>query len=176
MKKYELVESFRATLDERFFAAGFEFRKSSDEYLVKKGDFRPCLGLGIVCRTDWFLITPTASVSCPKVNKLYNQLSLKKNRMSPSGPTICFGIENETNHERGRYFVEQPNEVSAAAEGIWQDYIDIGRPFFQSVQSLEAVDAYLNNEGKIHTVWTASLAVIAAHLERKTGTCILRRH
>jgi len=142
MKIDELKIELQNKLDERFADKGFKLRKTNFEYVQKIGDLRFIFLVGIHAKTDWFLITPSAFVGSTKINKKFNEL-LERD-IQVSGSTCGFGIGNETNHQRGRYRIDKKYEINSAVESIWLDFIEVAMPFFNNVNSLEAIDGYLN--------------------------------
>ena len=142
MKIADVTSGLREGLDPRLLADGFKFRKADHEYVRSARDFRFIFRLGIHAKTDWFLVTPEAFVGSLAINKAFNEIL---GRSIPTGGSTCgFGIGNEHNHERGRYLIGNEDDIAPVADAILRDYTEVALPFFTEMDSLEAIDRYMN--------------------------------
>ena len=166
MKIVELKKGLLNKLDGLFFDKGFKHRKTNFEYVKKIGEIRFIYRIGVHAKTDWFLITPSAFVGSTQINKKFNDILGRD--IQVTGSTCGFGIGNETNHQRGRYHVDAKHEISSVAESIWSDFREVAMPFFNRVNSHEAIDGYLNkrSEGQAPagSVSNACMGLIVAKL------------
>ena len=166
MKIADVTSRLREQLDERLSADGFKFRKTNAEYVRKQGDLRYIFRLGIHAMTDWFLVTPVAFVGSTVINKAFNEI-LGRN-ISTSGSTCGFGIGNECNHQRGRYQIETEDDILASGAAIWRDYAEVAAPFYESVNSMEGIDGYMNsiheNRHTAGSVGNACMGLIVAKM------------
>lgn len=142
MKIAEVISGLREKLDLRFQNDQFKFRKANAEYVRKNGDLKYMFWLGVNAKTGWFPVTPAAFVNSATVNKTFNEI-LGSN-IPVTGGTCGFGVGNECNHERGRYQIEMVTDIASTAEAIWRDYTEVASPFFATIDSLEAIDRYMN--------------------------------
>ena len=169
MKIAEVRDQIQSAVNPRFEEVDFVLRKADFEYVRRSGDIRAIFRIEIHAKTDWFLITPTAFVGSATINRKFN--SILNRNIQPTGSTCGFGVANETNHARGRYQVDSLSDLANAIEAIWSDFVEIGSPFFDRVNSSESIDNYLN-EQKVGicpagSVSNACLGLIAASLTKE---------
>ncbi len=166
MKINDLKNELQNKLNNNFAKKGFKLRKTNFEYIQKINDLRFVFMIQIHAKTDWFLVSPSVFVGSTKINKMFNDLLNRK--IQVSGSTCGFGISNETNHQRGRYSIENENEIDSTGDSIWMDFIDVALPFFEKVNSLDGIDEYLNNicddRAPAASVSSACMGLIVAKL------------
>jgi len=162
----DIKETLLNILDERFLENGFKLRKADFEYTKKVNDLRFIYRIGIHSKTGWYKITPEVYVGSSIINKRFNEILNRQ--IQVTGTTCGFGVGNETNHQRGRYQVDEIHEVSSVAESIWSDFVDIALPFYGKVNSHEAIDKHLNaiteNKAPADSVSDACFGLIAASI------------
>ena len=162
----EIKEALQKNLDGCFLEEGFKLRKADFEYTKKVNDLRFIYRISIHSKSGWYSITPEVYVGSSKINKRFNEILNRQ--IQVTGTTCGFGIANETDQQRGRYQVVEIHEISSAAESILSDFKDIALPFYNKVNSHEAIDKYLNaiteNKAPVGSVSNACFGLIVANI------------
>lgn len=152
---------------ESFFKnSGFRIQKKNCEYTKKLKTFNHIFRIGAQKFGGLYMAAPSVFLGVPQINKLFNEALSRK--LPVGGSTCGFGIDNEFRNKRGRYLIEDIQDVEEASLMLKKDFSEIAIPWFEKMNSMEAVDKFINNsEGgkfKFDSLDLACMGLISANL------------
>lgn len=143
-----IKESIALQLGEKLKLDGFTYKKASNEFICKKGDFTYFFNLLQTSWSDHHSIDVRLYISQKSIEDIYEKIVGKSHKLtigneigriykSPDGREIINGDLH--------ILLMQNEDIIAAIETLEAYYENIAKPYYESYKSLEAIDDIINN-------------------------------
>jgi hypothetical protein len=173
MDSSNLKSMFIDCLSARFMKEDFKFIKNRSAF-VRKTEFGEqwyTLTFLKYSGQDGFEINPGIHVRFEEVEKFYHQTSAFSKQEQKGTSTIGCSIENYKNDSTDLYrcAIVKGNDISIACDFIYDQYINIAKPFYQLYNSLENLYELINSKPNkelaiINPIFRGIKGVIIANL------------
>lgn len=149
LKAPEIKEKIAIPLIGKLSTDGFVYKKTTNEFVCRKGDYSYIFNLEQVAWTDSYSIDVNLYISQKQIEGILEKIIGKLRHKITLGQEIGRIYKSPDGREviNGDLpiWLREDEDVEAAIESLKWYYSDIARPYFGRFNSLEEIDDIINN-------------------------------